>query len=401
MGMLWLSCAVLLALSPAWAGAQEVERYRAWLETPGGELPFGLEIDGEMAVLINGPERDDAPRVRRAGDRIIIDMPYFDSRLEAVERDGRLDGVWRKVRGGGEVFEVPFHARKGDAPRFHPMVFIREDPTPPFTGRWLAHFDSSDDPAVGLFQVAGDGTATGTFLTTTGDYRYLAGRQDGSRLRLSCFDGAHAFLFDAHADEDGELHGTFYSGNWWEEQWSATRAPDAGLPSGWAQTSWESLADLSSLRFPDRSGKEHAVSEYLGEHGLVIKVFGSWCPNCRDAASHMAELHDRYGERGVGFLGLAFELTGDLERDGRQVDTFAEHTGIDFPVLIAGLSDKGKASLSLPILDRVRSFPTTIFVGSDGRIRAVYTGYSGPATGAPHERLLEEFDEQIETLIDG
>jgi hypothetical protein len=73
---------------------------------------------------------------------------------------------------------------------------------------------------------------------------------------------------------------------------------------------------------------------------------------------------------------------------------------MEFPVLVAGLSDKAEATRSIPILDRVRSFPTTIFVGADGNIRAVHTGYSGPATGEAHARLLREFDEQIEALLD-
>jgi len=34
---------------------------------------------------------------------------------------------------------------------------------------------------------------TGTFLTTTGDYRYLDGIVTGDSLKLSTFDGAHAY----------------------------------------------------------------------------------------------------------------------------------------------------------------------------------------------------------------
>ena len=57
---------------------------------------------------------------------------------------------------------------------------------------------------------------TGTLRTNTGDYRYLEGIVDGDSLRLSTFDGAHAFLFTAKVT-DSSLSGTFYSGNHFKE----------------------------------------------------------------------------------------------------------------------------------------------------------------------------------------
>jgi hypothetical protein len=54
---------------------------------------------------------------------------------------------------------------------------------------------------------------TGTFLTTTGDYRFLEGTVSGNQLYLSCFDGGHAFLFTAKIDDDKTLSdGKFFSG---------------------------------------------------------------------------------------------------------------------------------------------------------------------------------------------
>ena len=52
-------------------------------------------------------------------------------------------------------------------------------------------------PAKGIFFQKDGDVVTGTFRTKTGDYRYLEGVMDGNRLKLSTFDGAHAFLFTA------------------------------------------------------------------------------------------------------------------------------------------------------------------------------------------------------------
>ncbi len=131
----------------------------------------------------------------------------------------------------------------------------------------------------------------------------------------------------------------------------------------------------------------------------IIEVFGTWCPNCNDAIGDLVELHRRYADRGLSIVGVAFELTGEFERDAAQVRRYAEYHGVDFPLLIGGTSDKALASEAFPLLDRIRSYPTTIFLQGDGTVRAVHQGYTGPATGVAYERLLERFDGLVLELL--
>jgi hypothetical protein len=63
-----------------------------------------------------------------------------------------------------------------------------------------------------------------SFLTPAGDYRHLAGRVDGDLMRLSTFDGAHAYLFHARMQPDGTIAGDFWAGNWHHATWTAVRA---------------------------------------------------------------------------------------------------------------------------------------------------------------------------------
>ena len=72
-------------------------------------------------------------------------------------------------------------------------------------------------------------TVKGTFLTTTGDYRYLEGIQKGEQLLLSCFDGEHAFLFKAQLGKNGALEGMFWSGRHWQQKWTAERNENISL----------------------------------------------------------------------------------------------------------------------------------------------------------------------------
>jgi thiol-disulfide isomerase/thioredoxin len=131
----------------------------------------------------------------------------------------------------------------------------------------------------------------------------------------------------------------------------------------------------------------------------MLVLFGSWCPNCNDEAAFLRELDQRYRARGLSIVGLAFELTGDAARDAQQVKLYAARHQLAFPLLLAGTSDKASATQRFPLLDKVRAYPTTVFLHGDGRVRAVHQGYSGPATGAEHAKLREDFERLIEDLL--
>ena len=145
---------------------------------------------------------------------------------------------------------------------------------------------------------------------------------------------------------------------------------------------------MRSLADPELSGKAR-----------VIEVFGTWCPNCHDASHYLADLHRRFRDKGLVVVGLAFELTGDLPRDTDQVKTFAERHKVEYPLLIAGISDREKASASLPMLDKLRAYPTLIVLDREGKVRAVYTGFSGPATGEAYTAFQHKFESLIESLL--
>ena len=411
--------ATLVQLIPSPAAASQTEPnlpragiWRAWLESPGGDLPFGLELrsrDGRWSAwILNGTERIAIPAVRIERDELVMSIAHYDSSVRAkVAYDGRrLTGRWKKRRGKDLWTDMKFRATFGESPRFRPL----DPPAGPaasstVAGRWAVRFSSSDEPAVGILERAGkpDGSRTevsGTFLTTTGDYRFLAGSLEGTKLRLSCFDGAHAFLFDATLRPDGTLAGDFWSSDNWHETWTARHDPGAKLPDGFAQTRWVGSATLADLAFPDLDGHRRSLDDpaFAGKARL-IEIFGSWCPNCHDAAALLTQLHEKYGSRGLSIVGLAFEVTGDFERDAKQVRRYATRHGVRYPLLIAGLSDKAKATKALTVLDRVRSYPTMIFLHADGRVRAIYSGFSGPATGAAHHTLRAEIEAIIEELL--
>jgi len=410
--------------------------WSAHLVGPGGDVDFGLELseDGGQwsAWLVNGSERIPVPQVVVQPGGVRLELPHYDARLSSsrlqVDGQERLEGHWTRRTGLDEWSRMPFRAEapaagapqdeaaRGDAAT---ADGARGDAATAagaqdgaagadaataagaaFAGRWAVDFSDDDQPAVGVFEALPGGVLHGTFLTTTGDLRYLAGRASADGLQLSCFDGSHAFLLTARLLPDGSLLGDFWSRENHHATWTAVRDERAHLPNGFQLTQWTGLVGLDQVLYADLTFAPRTLADpdFAGK-ARILQLFGSWCPNCHDACDLLVDLHRQYSGRGLSIVGLAFELTGDFDRDAEQVRRYAEQHEVPYPLLMAGSADKAQASKVFPLIDQVRAFPTTVFLHWDGRVRAVYQGFSGPATGADHDVLRANFEAIIEELL--
>lgn len=378
-------------------------RWRIEFSVPGGMLPVGLELTrsdaGLEALFLNGTERVAVPRVTERGRQLTLAFPAFNNRLVA-EWDGEtLDGVLTLVKRGGVMQEIPFRARPGADFRFVPAQGAAQTDV---SGRWAVTFvddEGIESPAVGEFQQEGN-TVQGTFLTETGDYRYLAGEVVGEQLLLSTFDGAHLFLFAASHNENGELQGDFWSGSAWHESWRARRDARASLADAYALTFIKPGFERFEFTFPDIDGEPVSLSDprFAGKVVLVT-LAGTWCPNCHDEARFLAPLYEKYRDQGLEVIALLYEHLDDFEMAAGQARKFRDELGIEYRLLIAGYSDKQDAARTLPMLNRVLAYPTTIFVDRRGEVRRIHTGFTGPGTGEHFTRFAGEFEDFVKSLL--
>jgi len=51
-------------------------------------------------------------------------------------------------------------------------------------------------------------------------------------------------------------------------------------------------------------------------------------------------------------------------------------------MLIAGYYNKKEAAKALPMLNKIISYPTMIFLDKNDKVIKIHTGFSGPATSA-------------------
>jgi peroxiredoxin len=377
--------------------------YRMVLKTPGGDLPFGLELKEQdsrpVGYLINGQERLLLSDVKITGSHLEIPMPGYQNVLKADAAGNELQGEIFLVKPNDKNQHVPLHASLGDNYRFfeHPASGSAD-----VSGRWAMKFiDDSGAPevAIGEFSQAND-VVSGTILTTTGDHRYLAGQVKGDELYLSTFDGAHVFLYKAKIATDGSLDGDWWSGLAFHEKWIGKRDAAAQLPDAYGVTAMRSGVKKFDFAFPDLSGKTVSSKDpqFRGKV-LIVALAGSWCPNCHDEAAFLAPLYKDYRDKGLEIVSLQFEHFGDFERAAQATQRFRQHYGIEYTTLIAGVSDKDEAAKKLPMLKSFVAFPTTVFIDRKGNVRKIHTGYTGPATGDHYVQFVNEVKTTLDQLL--
>ncbi len=379
--------------------------WRATIPTPIGTLPFNFELKKNAknfsVFIINGSERLEMDSSFMKGDSIHIPMAIFDAEIVAkVSKGGVMDGYWSKMRSNFTFIRAKFHAEYGKDYRFfatcteknsnlsekYQVVFVSED-------------GQDSTSAVGLFKSTGN-IVEGTFLTSTGDYRYLSGNTIGDSLKLSCFDGNHLFLFKAKINQNQLSGGIFCSNASSIETWNGIADQNAALPDEKSLTYLKKGFESIEFSFPDTQGKMVSLKDnkYQGKV-KIIQIMGSWCPNCMDESKFLAPWYLKNKGRGVEIIGLAYEKTLDRAFAFPKINQLKARFGIQYEVLLAGTNDKEEASKTLPMLNRVIGFPTTIFIDKNNKVREIHTGFSGPGTGKYYDKFVTDFNLLLDKLL--
>lgn len=387
---------MMLALAVAAAFlAEPAGPWRAALDLAGGPLRFGLEIEREgghwTAALCNGHVCEPAGTVRVTGDSVVVELIDFAATIAAARRGDSLVGTYSNVGNRGPRV-IPFRAARGRWPASAiPASYL---------GSWDATLvtDGRTSPRLFLFEEASGG-AVGAVVSNTGDYGRFTGEAADGGVRFAHFDGSFVYMITARLEGD-TLRGMFHAGLRTQTPFTAVRStgtPHLRLPTEMTR------ADTSApfrFAFPDLEGRlvSNEDAAFRGKV-VVVDVFGTWCSTCHYAAPILARFQREYGPRGLVVVGLAYEVTGDTAVDGPLVRRYRDKFDLPFPLLLAGVGKAELAAETLPQLSGFTAFPTTLFLGRDGRVRHVHAGFYGPATGAMHVRQVEEFRATIERLL--
>lgn len=375
--------------------------WRGVIGIQGKELPFTFKLSGPdqnlQMKIYNAGEVLEVNDLFWKGDTLVIPMHIFDTEIQAVVESGNMKGSW--IKNYVEDYTLPFSATKADYRFPSPEAAAQAN----ISGKWAVQFyeekQNDTTKAIGVFEQTGS-SITGTFLTPTGDYRYLEGTMYNRSFLLSAFDGEHAYLFEGVVNEDGGIEGSFLSGKSGKESWEARKDEQASLPHPDSLTFLKEGYDKLTFEFPDLEGMMVSLEDKRFENKVVIvQLFGSWCPNCMDETRFLADWYKINKDREVEIIGLAYEKKDDLEYARKRVEKMANRLEVSYPLLIAGTAEKEAAAKTLPMLNHILSFPTTIFIDKKGVVRKIHTGFSGPGTGEYYHRFVEGFENFTDKLL--
>lgn len=381
--------AMLLAMAPDPAGP-----WRAVLDLAGGPLRFTLEVSHSTvwsAQICNGRKCEAAFPVQVTGDSVTFDIADFAATITARLHGDSLTGMYRNVGSRGPR-AIPFRAARGR--------WEREQAPAVLTGSWDATLtaDGRASPRIFLFDNGAAGFR-GAVVSNSGDYGEFSGAVLGDSIALFRFDGSFVYMLTGRLEGD-TLRGTFHAGLRTQTPFVAVRS--SGAPHLSEPTAMTGADTTAPFRFAFRDVEGRLVTSsdarFRGK-AVLIDVFGTWCTTCHEAAPILSRFYREYRDRGLEIVGFAYEVTGDTAVDGALVRRYRDKIGVPFPLLLAGVSTVASASETLPQLSGFSSFPTTIFLGRDGRVRRVHAGFYGPATGVMHTRQVENFRAMIEQLL--
>ncbi len=361
-------------------------------------LPFVFTTTNENTIIIrNGEEKIIVTEIEYLDDSIFFKMPVFNAEFRCKISGNSLSGFFfNHARVKNNI--LPFHAKMGLSYRFTDKP---DRTTANVTGRYQIIFDGEEEDAkaaVGEFRQVGN-YVTGTFLTTMGDYRFLEGELNGNRLWLSAFDGSHLFLFTALVKDDSLIQGEFFSGQHWHDTWRGKRDEKATLVSPDSFTYLKPGFDKLEFTFPDVNGKMISLADpQFKDKAVIVQLMGSWCPNCMDETRFLSSWYNSRINNNIEIIALDFERIVDFETASINISRLKKQFNINYTILYAGTADKKAAVKSLPMLNRIFAWPTTIFLNKEKEVLKIHSGFSGPATGEEYERFKNWFERITEEI---
>lgn len=370
------------------------------MNVPEVQIPVRLQVDSSGKIIVlNHEEKVLLEPLYSDGDSLVLKAQLFQTFLHCkLLSDSTISGYLAEPQRSADYL-IPFTGTIATAPQFNsePVRQLVYETT------FSPGAEGEEYKAIALLEQQGL-DLHGTFLTETGDYRYLSGRlmqpanERQANFELSCWDGAHLFYFEGQIASDSIRHGLFCSGLHWHETWEGRYDTYARLRDPDSLTTLKPHVNDFQFTALNTEGKPVKFGPDQFKNSVtIVQLFGSWCPNCTDESIFFRDLYSRYADRGLHIVPVAFERPADpmaaaplLKEQFRELD-------IPYEPYIGG--QKGKALETFPMLNHVMSMPTSIFIDKKGKVRKIHTGFYGPGTGEYYRHYTERIESFVVQLL--
>jgi thiol-disulfide isomerase/thioredoxin len=399
-----LSVAIVgFGATAAWAdSANSIDgRWDASLTVNGAVIPFRLDISGDGATLkgtlYNGDDQEFTTKASFNNGTLILNQEHYLTKIIATLKDGQLQGKIQ-MRGDqgpeGNAFQAKRHVDAAAAATGAPSI----------AGNWIVPYDSPKGEKAWRFIVKQSGAdVTAAILRVDGDTGALTGTFRDGKWMLSHFDGSRPYLLEVTPATDGSLAlvqkgGGPRQGNLTAYREDVAQAKSLPAPSDYTtHTTMRDPNEVFAYSFPDVNGKVLSNNDpkFKGKVVLAI-VTGTWCPNCHDEAQYLVQLYKKYHDQGLEIVALDFEEPEQQDDLGR-VHAFIKQYGVPYTYLMAGAP--AEMWEKVPQAVNLNTWPATLFVGRDGRVKHIHAGFAAPASGEFNTQLKLEFTSTIEKLL--
>ena len=356
---------------------------------PGGEpVAFRMEVSADPVriCLFEDTQPFCSTSARIDEEKLVAQWDYLKTELRLDLRDKTLSGVYHSFRSNRDI---AVEARP------HQPAPPPSAPPAKFDGEWHAYIAERPRPAWQVLLRQSGSEIKGTILRVDGDDGVLVGRVDGKHFAMSHFAGDRPVALSGDLQEDGTLALKIGNTKMFALRPEVARArnlPPPANPDTWAKA--KNPDEPFRFQFPDLNGRVFTEADFKGRP-LIVTITGSWCPNCRDEAPFLGDLYRQYHAKGLEIVALCFEDASDTEHV--QLRAFIRKFAMAYPALLAGEPATLKAAV--PQIENLSAYPSSIYIGRDGRVRAVHTGFPSPGSGEELIRVKDEIRTLVERML--
>lgn len=375
--------------------------WKTEVETAGGHLSFYIDFVEEnglvQAKLLNDKTQLSVAKVQQQGNQITLFFSGSGTEITAIRADkkGRvsLDGQWLIGRWTGmnsdKRIDMPF---SGQRITIRPVQIAQASKTSKISDEWVLR--STDNIFIGYLNLERQGQSahiSAELISGVNNRNYLlTGTYGKKSIELSRFDGDNSILIKTHNIDEHILTGDL----WWNDQqtpWTAKKLDRDNIQ----QTAplRPKMMDISAYDL--HKNRITWTSADLAGCVVLLNIFGSWCPNCHEEISILANWQRRYAGQQFKVVSLAFELSANTDENLNTLQQFVAKYHPNFTMLLGGSVEEAVEKLAP--LTQLNAYPTSVFIDRSGQIRVVYPGFIGAAQHqqhqhfiAMHERILKE-----------
>jgi thiol-disulfide isomerase/thioredoxin len=395
--------ALVIGLGSSVAVAESLEgRWDASVTIRGTVIPFRLDLTGEGAsftgTLFNGDIPVTPTAAKFDNGTVTLNFEHYLTKIVAKVKDGQLEGTVAGRFGDQDryISSNPFHARR------YVAAAQSAANVPTIDGQWEIPYNSPKGEKAWRFIARQKGAeVSAAILRVDGDTGALTGTWQDTKFVLSHFDGSRPALMEVTPNADGTLE-ILQNGRTTNKlvAYRPEVARAKGLPEPENYMTHTTVRDPNetfAFRFPDVNGKMLSNDDPKFKGKVVVAIItGTWCPNCHDEAQYLVPLYKKYRDQGLEIVALDFEEP-EQQDQLKRVKSFVDKYGVEYTYLIAGAPVEMWEKV--PQLINLNTWPATVFVGRDGRVRAIHAGFAAPASGEFNLELKQEFTSTIEKLL--